>query len=222
MFFKMLRKPLLVNTGYRLPITVYRLLVTVCWLPITGILAPTQARAGWLLWEAPKEVAAPEGEKVITSAGELAGLTPEFAFSRSGKEKIPANLFFSAGLSASRSFAAQNGWAECETGLVKSTGQALKNIYSGQKPSRLFPAKSWLLAKKSQDVSFCGTKGNRFEIYLWRLPFRGPDGKPFWAAAVYGAGAQDTFNAALKNSKTKKSKIKNARSKSEAFLISIK
>lgn len=209
MFFKISKK--------RLPLTTCRLL-------LTFLLVPATARSGWLLWEAPKEVASPTGEKVISSARELADLAPEFAFSPSGKEKIPANLFFSAGLSASRSFAAQNGWAECETGLVKSTGQALKNIYSGQKPSRLFPAKNWLLAEKLQDISFCGTKGNRFEIYLWRLPFRGPDGKPFWAAAVYGAGAQRTLNAGIKAAKAKKQKIKNVRTlkADEAFLILIR
>ena len=193
-----------------------------CCLLIAGAFTPPPARAGWLLWEAPKEVAAPEGEKVMASAGELADLIPEFAFSSSGKEKIPANLFFSAKLSAARAFAAKNGWAECETELVKSTGQALKDIYSGQKPSRWFPAKSWLLAKKPQDISFCETKGDRFEIYLWRLPFRGPDGKPFWAAAVYGAEARRALDAGIKAAKAKKQKIKNARLKSEAFLILIR
>ncbi|OGR48826.1 MAG: hypothetical protein A2X34_10470 [Elusimicrobia bacterium GWC2_51_8] len=191
---------------------------------ITGIFTLTQVEAGWLLWEAPKEIASLTGEKVISSASEIADSAPEFAFSTSAKEKIPVNLFFSARLSAARSFAARSGWAECETSLVKSAGQALKNIYSGQNPSRFFPAKSWLLAKKSQDISFCGATGNKFEIYLWRLPFHGQDGTPFWAAAVYGAGAQDTLNTGIKGAKIKKQKIKNARphKADEAFLISLR
>lgn len=216
----MFRKPLLV-TGY--------------WLLITATLPP-QARAGWLLWEAPKEVASPAAEKIIYSAKEPADLTSEFVFSPSGKEKLPANLIFFANLSDLRSFSAAVGWTECETRLFDSIGQALKKLYSGRKPTNFLPAKSWLLGGKTQDLSFCGAQGNQFEIYFWRLPFRGQGGTPFWAGAVYGTGAQDTFNAALKNQKVKKSKIKNARSaadsakgqrqasvtKNEVFLISLR
>ncbi|HAH31107.1 MAG TPA: hypothetical protein DCL44_02205 [Elusimicrobia bacterium] len=200
----------------------FKLLFTGYCLLINGAFAPRQALAGWLLWESPKEVTAPQNEKVIASAAELGDSTPEFAFSRSGGKKIPANFFFSVRLSSLRSFTAAGSWTECETELTKSAGQALKKFYSGQKPTNILPAKSWLLGKKPQDLSFCGTHGNNSEIYFWRLPFRDLSGKPFWAAAVYGAKALDTLEAMSKTSKTKTVKIKNARSKNEAFLISIR
>jgi len=181
---------------------------------LTIIFLPLNAKAGWLLWEAPSYISSPADEKEVRSVEEALPLIPPNArlADRPGIE-LKLDAVFEAGAGELRDFLGAAGFEETSREFKKSFFAALPQLFNARFPTLFPPAPKWLTTPfptdpqsgwRPQDLSFIRLQaGAREGIYLWRLPCRTKKA-PLWAAGIKSPNGK-TYWAAI-SEKTKKSR----------------
>jgi len=170
------------------------LLVLICF--------PVNAKAGWLLWEAPAYIPPPAGEKEIRSAEAAPPFIPPAA-RMEGKQaaELELDAIFEAGTGELRDFMSAAGFEETPYGFKRSFFAALTQLFSARLPTRFPPAQKWLAGGRPQDLSFIRIQASgRTAVYLWRLPCRTKKA-PLWAAGARAPGGKDVWDGLAGNTK---------------------
>ena len=106
---------------------------------------PLRAEAGWLLWEAPDNIAAPAGEKEVRSAQDVLDALPLKAFlERRPGTDLELDAIFEAGTDDLRFFFAKAGFEETPYEFKKAFFGGLTQLFSAKAPSKFLPAQKWL------------------------------------------------------------------------------